>query len=100
MTEMASRVEEILKPSGAPLRTPLFDTVNIIAFNRPDYFNQTLKTLCEQNLGKFGARLHVWIDGYNGSLDEQRGVPNRTGEVMELANARDKHCVVVLAHLP
>ena len=70
MTEMASRVEEIFKPSGAPLRTPLFDTVNIIAFNRPDYFNQTLKSLCEQNLGKFGARLHVWIDGYNGSLDE------------------------------
>ena len=82
---MASRDEETFKRSGAPPRTKLFDTINIIAFNRPDYFNQTLSSLCEQNLSKFGARLHVWIDGYNGSLDEQRGVPNRTGEVVELA---------------
>jgi hypothetical protein len=61
----------------------LFDTVNILAFNRPDEFARVAASLAAQDFGQ--AALHVWIDGYNGSADEDRGKPDLTAAVAQLA---------------
>ena len=91
---MGTRHDETLPGSGSPPSNKLFDIVNVIAFNRPEYFDQTLRSLREQDLSQ--SRVHVWIDGYHGSLDEARGLSNRTAEVARLAAA---HLPEALVHM-
>jgi hypothetical protein len=63
----------------------LFDTVNIIAFNRPDYFERMAASFAAQLVNLESCKIHVWIDGYGGSLDEERHRPDRTNEVLKIA---------------
>lgn len=58
--------------------------IGIRLFNRPDYAEQLIDSLKRQTFQVSAASLNFIIDGYAGSLDEQRGKPNRTGEVVSL----------------
>ncbi|MBI5114319.1 MAG: glycosyltransferase [Rhodovulum sp.] len=60
----------------------LFDVVNVLVFNRPDYTRRTLASLAVQSDAFAGAEIHVWADGYTGSQDQEIGRPDLTGEVL------------------
>lgn len=63
----------------------LFDQVHILAFNRPDYLESTLKALAPQlSAEPVAASIHAWVDGYEGSRDEELGLPNKQENVISL----------------
>ena len=42
----------------------LYDNINIIAFNRPAYFEEVLKSIVDQKVDYTAKSVHIWIDGY------------------------------------
>jgi hypothetical protein len=58
--------------------------IGLRLFNRPEYAQQLISSLKKQTLKIPDHQLHVIIDGYAGSLDEQRGRPNKTTQVASL----------------
>lgn len=56
-------------------------SAGILLFNRPQYAEQTLASLKNQELPFDQTRLVIVRDGYIGSRDERFGEPNFTGEV-------------------
>ena len=61
--------------------------VGILLFNRPEYAAQVLESLRLQTMTFSSESLVIVIDGYEGSKDEARGLPNRTGDVFAEARA-------------
>lgn len=61
--------------------------IGIRLFNRPDYAEKLLASLNNQTVTVAAQSLHVIIDGYHGSLDEQRGRPDRTAEVFSVISS-------------
>lgn len=59
--------------------------VNILAFNRPKYFEKVLQSLSSQTIQVDPARTTIWIDGYKGSRDESRNRRDNTEKTMQLA---------------
>ena len=55
--------------------------IGIRLFNRPECAEPLLKSLASQSLDVTGRRISCTIDGYQGSLDQLRGKPDRTDEV-------------------
>jgi len=58
--------------------------IGVRLFNRPEYAQQLIASLKRQTLEIHDHQLHCIIDGYSGSLDEQRGRPNKTAQVAAL----------------
>lgn len=61
--------------------------IGIRLFNRPDYAERLIASLQQQTLAIDPQSLHFIIDGYTGSLDEQRGRPDFTSQVASLIHA-------------
>jgi GT2 family glycosyltransferase len=61
--------------------------IGVRLFNRPDYAEKLLASLQKQTIAIDPQHLHFIIDGYPGSLDEQRGKPDRTAQVADLVRA-------------
>ena len=61
--------------------------IGIRLFNRPDCAQKLLDSLGLQTLEIAQERLFFIVDGYSGSLDEQRGRPNRTTQVADIIRA-------------
>lgn len=72
----------------------LYDIINIISFNRPIYFEEVLNSIVNQTTDYSQKSIHIWIDGYRGSLDEAKGKPNRTEEVTRLAQKYIPNAVI------
>lgn len=53
----------------------LYDIINIISFNRPIYFEEVLNSIVNQTTDYSQKSIHIWIDGYRGSLDEAKESP-------------------------
>lgn len=60
--------------------------IGIRLFNRPECAQPLLGSLTTQTLDVAERAISVTIDGYQGSLDQLRGKPNRTDEVATLVN--------------
>jgi len=61
--------------------------VGILLFNRPEYATQVLESLRQQTLTVIPQAIVIVIDGYEGSKDEARGLPDQTAEVLAVARA-------------
>jgi hypothetical protein len=57
--------------------------INVLCFNRPAYLEQLLDSLQSQSVEISQDKLFFWVDGFQGSLDEKLGRPDRTHEVAE-----------------
>ena len=58
--------------------------INVICFNRPAYLEQLLDSLLSQSVEISQDKVFFWVDGFQGSLDEKFGRPDRTDEVASL----------------
>ncbi len=58
--------------------------INVICFNRPAYLEQLLDSLMIQSIEISEDKVFFWVDGFQGSLDEKFGRPDRTDEVASL----------------
>jgi glycosyltransferase involved in cell wall biosynthesis len=59
--------------------------IGVLLFNQPEYARQVLTSLAEQTLDLDQTRVVVSIDGYAGSKDQLRGLPDQTAEVAQVA---------------
>ena len=58
--------------------------IQVLVFNRPEYLEECLRALQAQTLPIDPKKIFFWQDGYPGSRDEYRGLPDRTGACLEL----------------
>lgn len=59
--------------------------LNILAFNRPKYFEKVLKSFTLQTVQLDPSLTTIWIDGYRGSRDEGRNRGDYTEKTIQLA---------------
>ena len=59
--------------------------VGIQLFNRPEYAEKFLVSLSRQTLQVDQIKLHIFVDGYAGSIYESRGSADKSAEVTQLA---------------
>lgn len=66
--------------------TELFDQINILCFNRPDYASKVFNSINAQirHLGE-KININIWIDGYKNSKEELQGNKDKTSEVYKIA---------------
>ena len=66
--------------------TELFDQINILCFNRPDYASKVFNSINAQirNIGE-KININIWIDGYKNSKEEFKGNKDKTSEVYKIA---------------
>ena len=58
--------------------------IQVLAFNRPEYLENCLVGLQAQTLAIDPKRIFFWQDGYSGSRDEHRGLPDKTEKSLKL----------------
>ena len=58
--------------------------IQVLAFNRPEYLENCLVALQAQTLAIDPKRIFFWQDGYPGSRDENRGLPDKTEKSLKL----------------
>ena len=58
--------------------------INVICFNRPRYLRDLLFSIKSQTVELPSELLHFWVDGFDGSKDENLGRLNQTKEVVDL----------------
>jgi len=59
--------------------------VGVLLFNRPQYAEQTLRALANQQRAVPGNRVVIVIDGYDGSKAQRSGQPDHTSDVARIA---------------
>jgi hypothetical protein len=59
--------------------------INLLAFNRPEYFERSLESIFNQSLKIDPSQVFIWIDGYKNSKDEFYSLKNNTSKVYDIA---------------
>jgi hypothetical protein len=68
--------------------------IGIRLFNRPEHAERLLNSLKLQTKDLSATPIFVRIDGYQGSLDQEAGRPDRTAEVSNLVKSYFPHALV------
>jgi len=68
--------------------------IGLRLFNRPEHAERLLNSLKLQTKDLSATPMFVRIDGYQGSLDQQAGRPDRTSEVSKLVSNYFPHALV------